>query len=455
MPDPQPPPRLVFHAAAQGNVVIHGDQSGQVSIGDGNKLIQIVQAPALASPASGPERQPWRFTLSENSEGTLKTLVHARLRIEPPQDGGRRMDFPVKVPIPTEAELRDLPWYCRVGARAKNEDQARAQKLEATLQGCGAAMMQAMLAEPEAFALWCQAVNGKVLWELEGSPAFHRIPWEWLLDEGRKLHPALNMHLRRRMTEVPGLQARAPQGGPLRILWVIARPGGKPARQVVLDPVRAALGDKAQITVVEDGSYKTLLQYLREHEKRPCFHLLHLDMHGSVATHARILAHQAVQPERWVLQHRNGGRRNLPTWEGTQGLLWFEETDSRYDPVTAQELATELNLNRMPLVVLNACESALATQDAEAEDGLALTAELVKAGGFAALGFAQALTVEGAALFFPAFYRSLAASPDAGHLDEAVRMGRLALHDTATRHGVALEDWHLPVCYAAREVGLP
>lgn len=449
-----PPVRL---PSGGGNVLILGDSGGQIGTGGGNQFIQVVlpaSGPAKGVPPEPAAQHPWRFTLTEIPEGTLRTKVKASLRIEPPAEGGRRIVFAVEVPIPTEAELSELGWYCRPSIRTKTPDPSRANKVEDLMDRCGAAMMAAIIADPQANSLWSQAVDGEVLWELEGSPAFHCVPWEWLLDQARKLHPALRMHLRRRMTKVPVLSARSPESGPLRILWVTARPGGKPARDVVLAPVRQALGGKAEISVVADGSYTAMLKHLREHAKRPCFHLVHLDMHGAVATHAQILLQHALHPGSWQLENRSGGRRDLPSWQGTRSLLFFEE-NGKTDPVTAQELAAEMILNRMPLVVLNACESALATEDGIGDDGPALTAELVKAGGFSALGSTQALTVEAAVLFFQAFYHSLAVSPDAGRLDEAVREGRLSLNDRATRHGVPLVDWHLPVWYAARDCELP
>jgi hypothetical protein len=395
------------------------------------------------------QQVPWRFRLEEARAGRLKNKVRARLRIEPPGHGGRVIDFNVDVPTPTEQVLGDLPWYCCAGRRLNADDRLRADAVEDAVQCCGEEMMAAVLSHKDAYAYWKAALNSEgVMWELQGSAAFQRLPWEWLADR-RGLRPALMMHLRRRMTTDEVLRdARMSSRTPLQILWVTARPSGKPEWDAVLGPVREALGGAAEITLVPDGSYVSMLQYLREHERRPCFHLLHLDMHGIVCSHGDLTAEAARHPERWQLRNRSGGRRNLSPWEGTRGMVFFEDGD-RADPVTAGELAAVLSQCRMPMVALSAPESGLATEDAEQNAGRALAAELVTAGCFAALGFAQALTVDGAALFFREFYRTLAASPDAGHLDEAVRKGRLALHDVSLRHGVPLVDWHLPVFYVA------
>lgn len=419
-------------------------------------VTEDVNSPPLTR--SEPEKPLWRITLRETR--TLKTKVKAKLVIKPPNDGGRIAEWDVEIGTLTKLKVAEVRWYARVSARSKKKEPKRVIAVEAMIAKVGGQMLEDVLSSVRAgnYNYWGLALQPgqQVMWEVEGSPAFHSMPWEWLRDEDSGLRPALDHAFRRRVVAPPPRTAWSPSpaAGPLSILWVTARlPGDNIGRERVLGPVRKALGTTVLLEVISDGNYLTMLKRLREHELKARYHLVHFDMHGMVATWDQMVDtwdQMAAKGSNWQLDNRSGGRYSLKSWKGETAVLLFETADNKIDPVTAGELRTALSLYRVPMMVLNSCESALVPHG-----DAALVAHLVEGGGFSALGFADVLTVDGAVIFFTAFYQRLANSAYAGQLDEAITHARMALHNEPLRHTVQLIDWHLPVWYAAREMELP
>jgi hypothetical protein len=119
--------------------------------------------------------------------------------------------------------------------------------------------------------------------------------------------------------------------------------------------------------------------------------------------------------------------------------------------VSATVLGALLREHRLPVVVLNACQSAMV--DERAEDPFAsVAAALVHAGARSVVAMAYSLYVSGAREFLPAFYRRLF---ETGSVAEAVRAGRqgmLAEQGRVCAVGrYPLQDWLVPVLYRQGE----
>ncbi|QBE65800.1 tetratricopeptide repeat protein [Pseudoduganella lutea] len=130
--------------------------------------------------------------------------------------------------------------------------------------------------------------------------------------------------------------------------------------------------------------------------------------------------------------------------KGAQGQLIFEQHDGSEAFVTGELLSQLLREHRIPIAVLNACQSA--TLDAEAEDAFASVAtSLLKAGVRSVVAMGYSLYVSAAREFLPPFYRRLFES---GSVADATRAGRQALvAHPERRSGFALQDWLVPVLY--------
>jgi tetratricopeptide (TPR) repeat protein len=188
-----------------------------------------------------------------------------------------------------------------------------------------------------------------------------------------------------------------------------------------------------QIDVLRPPTFSALQEQLGSHPGR--YHIVHFDGHGGYGE---------TDPSRFPHEFR-----------GAQGHLVFEDADGHGHTVPAQKLTTLLAEYRIPIMVLNACQSA--RSDLRAEDPFASTAAaLLKAGIRSVVAMGYNLYVSGAERFVPAFYRRLLQT---GDVAEATRTGRIAmLKDegrTCARGEYPLQDWLVPMLYQQEAVLLP
>jgi hypothetical protein len=167
------------------------------------------------------------------------------------------------------------------------------------------------------------------------------------------------------------------------------------------------------------------LQDLQGLLQKQSFHVLHFDGHG-------------------VYDHNKG-----------LGALCFEQTATspergKLDLVYADKLAAILREHRIPLVFLEACQSAQSEDDAVKS----VAAALLNAGIVSVAAMTQSVLVVSAELFVREFYLKLA---QGGRIGEAMLAGQRALmndksrFDDDTGDGFMIEDWFVPVLYQERE----
>ncbi|MBK7001351.1 MAG: tetratricopeptide repeat protein [Rhodoferax sp.] len=177
----------------------------------------------------------------------------------------------------------------------------------------------------------------------------------------------------------------------------------------------------AQVKVLRPPTFEALRRELQAHPGG--YHIVHFDGHGGFG------------------QVSAG---NSARFAGPQGQLVFEHDDGSAAPVTAAQLSQLMREHRIPIVVLNACQSAMLT--AAAEDAFASVATaLLKAGVRSVVAMGYALYVSAAKEFLPAFYQRLF---DSGSVAEATRAGRQKMLERPQRQGgIVLHDWLVPVLY--------
>lgn len=258
-------------------------------------------------------------------------------------------------------------------------------------------------------------------------------PWEALADPQQAgalaHHCRIERQLDRGHDPLP-----LPEGLPrdsINILFVTARPYDNDVRYRSLSRPLVEWVEKqklpAQVTILRPPTFERLRAHLRE---RPAYyHIVHFDGHGGYG-----MAAGAGEP----LPH---------LFRGPQGHLVFETEDGKPDSVPAEKLGALLREHRIPVMVLNACQSAMV--DTRAEDAFAsVAASLLRAGIRSVVAMAYALYVSGAEEFLPAFYRRLFES---GNMAEGMRAGRQAMLAQAgrvcARGRFPLEDWLVPVVY--------
>jgi hypothetical protein len=222
---------------------------------------------------------------------------------------------------------------------------------------------------------------------------------------------------------------------PIRVLLVSPRPEDEGTHyidhRVIAQPMTEALGelgDLAELTVLAPPTFSTLQAALQEAEERgEPFHVVHFDGHG-------------------VFDKRVG-----------LGGLCFEDpqdvdklTERRHQTVDAREMAAVIRERRIPLVFLNACQSAQAEEDPTAS----VAAKLLDEGVASVVAMSHTVLVETARRFVTAFYQALVGGARVG---QAMLRSQQALQSDTFRMKVFggedlhLHDWFVPVLFQEEE----
>ncbi|MEO1278027.1 MAG: TIR domain-containing protein, partial [Planctomycetota bacterium] len=393
----------------------------------------------------------------EESEGVRRPTARARLVYEPAAPGMpavySEQSWRLRAPLgPIEAE--DLRWYLEkyaVWPSAHFKD--RATRVEEHLSAWGRLLHEAAMPlayTSEVMSAWARVDNGanrrfsvRVDEALEAGAAEADIasakeaatlllglPWELVRDKKRFLFQGASpTRVRRRL---PGTQAfGAPLlVAPIRILLVTARPeddacGYIDHRASALPLVEAteALGGLVDIRVLRPATLPALRVELdRARDAGTPYHVVHFDGHG-------------------VYDKRVG-----------LGGLCFENpeddtklTGRRHKTVYTDELGPLLTDHRVPVVFLEACQTAMSEHASES-----VASELLKVGVASVVAMSHSVLVETARRFVHSFYKKLA---EGGRVGDAMLAGQRELKDDTLRGRIfglgelRLEDWFVPVLY--------
>lgn len=260
------------------------------------------------------------------------------------------------------------------------------------------------------------------------------LPWELLHNGSSYLFQgAKPTRVRRRLpgTEGFGVAVVAP---PIRILLITARPDDEACgyidhRSSALPLVEAteALPGLVKLHLLSPPTLPALraeLERARD-QKRP-YHVVHFDGHG------------VYDPS-----------------VGLGGLCFERPEDSgkleqrRHVTVNSNELGPLLRDHRIPLVCLDACQSAQAGQASES-----VASALLKVGVASVVAMSHSLLVETSRRFVAAFYGALARGKRVG---DAMLAGQRQLKDDSFRGRIfgagelRLDDWFVPVLYQEKD----
>jgi tetratricopeptide (TPR) repeat protein len=260
------------------------------------------------------------------------------------------------------------------------------------------------------------------------------LPWELLHNGSSYLFQgAKPTRVRRRLpgTEGFGVAVVAP---PIRILLITARPDDEACgyidhRSSALPLVEAteALPGLVKLHLLRPPTLPALraeLERARD-QKRP-YHVVHFDGHG------------VYDPS-----------------VGLGGLCFERPEDSnkleqrRHVTVNSNELGPLLRDHRIPLVCLDACQSAQAGQASES-----VASALLKVGVASVVAMSHSLLVETSRRFVAAFYGALARGKRVG---DAMLAGQRQLKDDSFRGRIfgagelRLDDWFVPVLYQEKD----
>jgi tetratricopeptide (TPR) repeat protein len=393
----------------------------------------------------------------KTAEGKQRVAAEATLSYLPADENARPVEsrrFIFTAPLgPIEAE--DLRWYLeRYYLLPWGLFQERADRIVADLPQWGQALSAAALSTPAAqpvLTAWqntpadvARRFSVEVDAELpEGSPAEQQaaaraaasgllaLPWELLHDGGGYLFQG--RHAARVRRRLPNRRPMEPAvlALPLRVLLVSPRPEDDHTsfidhRSSALPLVTAVehLGSLVELTVLTPPTRPALEQALRQaSDAGQPFAVVHFDGHG-------------IYDRKY----------------GLGGLCFEDPRDSaklhnrRMALVHADELAALLRDFRIPLVFLDACQSA----QTEADPTASVAARLLEEGVTSVVAISHSVLVETARRFVEAFYGELACGARVG---QAMLAGQQALSADPWRGklpGVGelqLQDWFVPVLY--------
>jgi len=367
-------------------------------------------------------------------------------KITPPEEFGTKE-------LPGSHLRRELRWYLEQFLDypfPPNTD--RADRVTQVLEAWGTHAFQVLFLAGKGRDWYHNAVRDGTehlqLRIIANEPTVLAWPWEALHDPERG-YLAHKCHIERQLNNVadpPPLPENLPRDR-LNILLVTARPfeGDVEYRSISRALVEQIEANRltARVTVLRPPTFDALREELG---RRPgYYHILHFDGHGGYgviadeAQHAATLAN-AVNPHAFK--------------KGPQGCLVFETPDGRPHPVPAETLSATLHEFRIPMVVLNACQSG--TIDENAENAFAsVAASLIRAGIRSVVAMAWSLYVSGAQQFLPAFYKRLL---ETGNLAEPTQAGRAAMFAhpgrVCARGTYPLKDWLVPVVYQQQPADL-
>ncbi len=394
-------------------------------------------------------------------DGVRRASARARLVYEPAtagqEDVHSRQIWRFVAPIgPIEAE--ELRWYLEKFAIWPSEYfRDRARKIEASLVKWGQLLYEQAIPvvhTAEVMNAWASiddhagrrfsvhvdatleagAPAAEVETAREAATVLLGLPWELLHDgKGFLFQGAQPTRVRRRLPRTESFEVPV-VATPIRILLVTARPEDEACgyidhRASALPLVEAMedLGGLVRLHVLGPPTLAALREELdRARRAREPYHVVHFDGHG-------------------VYDRRVG-----------LGGLCFEDPEDtgklegrRHKTVYTSDLGPILRDHRIPLVFLEACQTAQAEQASES-----VASELLKVGVASVVAMSHSVLVETARRFVEAFYEALA---DGRRVGDAMLEGQRKLKDDTFRGRVfgagelRIEDWFVPVLFQEKD----
>ena len=351
---------------------------------------------------------------------------------------------PLAWPLDAEA-LEELRWYLEDYLLAPfGVWQDRGPEVRDKLAGWGDQVYASVFGDgPARFAYERARDRGLEVVFRSTEPSLLGLPWELMRDGAGPvalgkggISRSLPVADRAGTLEVPG--------GWLRVLMVISRPAGTDdvGYQMVARPLLhrlEAVRGEVHLTVLRPPTFDALRQAVTQGAAAgEPFHVVHFDGHG-------------VMPGRSGGGGAAGARPGMMSAAG-EGVLAFEQPGGGSDHVGASKVAAVLAAGRVPVAVLNACQSGAVGKELEASVATAL----LNAGCAAVVAMAYSVYAVAAAEFMAAFYETLFTGESVGR---AVTAGRRRLFDhdeRPSRKGdMPLADWLIPVHYLRRDVSFP
>jgi hypothetical protein len=386
---------------------------------------------------------------------------------QPDQEAEANVEFAL-----SGQEQEDLRWYLEDYLQhAEAVEPVAVQQVETMMKDRGEELYTKVLAANGATqALWFSIRNDLANLRVEiatGIAEAASIPWELMRDPVIDSPVCLRVRSFVRVQSNPNISfvpVPAAPDGRVRLLYIACRPGGPGDVELraVANRLLQDLGEdrgRFDITALRPPAFEQLQKALTDAKEagRP-YHIVHFDGHGIYADLTKTTLAGWLSGLSGVTL---GGAR-----AGKHGYLLFEHPgEDKMRPVDGQTLGQLLHDSGVPVLVLNACQSAMheATEAPEAivdvHDEIRVIGSLAQAvidqGIRAVLGMRYSVYVVTAAQYIGQLYAALAKGRTFG---QAATEGRKHLHLNPDRWVTLqphpLQDWFVPVAYEASPVEL-
>ncbi len=427
-----------------------------------------LRLPTDVAPTVQPKAEPLEELVLEltdlkfhEQDGVRRATARAHLVYKPATTGQQDVDseqyWRIVAPLgPIEAE--ELRWYLeKYAIWPSHYFQDRARRVEENLIKWGHLLYEAAMPvvhtanvmkawamvnndSGRRFSVYVNTVleagapDADVKAAKEAATLMLALPWELLHDGDNYLFQgAKPVRVRRRLPNTKVLDVPV-VATPIRILLVTSRPEDEScgyldhrASALPLVDAMESLPGFVKIHVLNPPTFPALRDELdrARREKKP-YHVIHFDGHG-------------------VFDREVG-----------LGGLCFENADDtkklekrRHVTVFTNDLGPLLHAHRIPLVFLEACQTAQAAKASES-----VASGLLKVGVASVVAMSHSVLVETARRFVEVFYEALA---DGKRVGDAMLAGQRALKDDTFRGRIfgagklRLEDWFVPVLYQEKE----
>ncbi|AUI69122.1 tetratricopeptide repeat protein [Beggiatoa leptomitoformis] len=383
---------------------------------------------------------------------TEKSFINNGFSAELAFNHQRRYQITITPPF-DEKQEHNLAWYFEKYLAFPFTDNVRFNETALSIKTYGEQLFKQVFHEPDAYSDYRDALKTGFTLEIIGSPAFHALHWESLHDEKRPAPFALQFEIVRKPLHFNSpYQAITPQVSPtLNVLLVVARPNGRndvayrTISRPLVEMVRNSADLHVHFDILRPATFQALTQHLEDVKKKKgagFYQIVHFDVHGAVLDYTT--AQTAETAGRISFDY---GRGELQPFEGKKAFIFLNhEQTGKAAPISAESLTDLLFQHGVPVVLLNACQSAK-QENTSTETSLA--SYLMQAGTQAVVGMAYSVTVSAATLFMQTLYEQLF---EGASLAVAIQRGRFELDKQKERQVyynqlIKLEDWLLPVVY--------
>lgn len=353
-----------------------------------------------------------------------------------------------------DQQEQNLEWYFEEHLKFPFTNQVKFQQIGDSIKNYGENLFEQVFGQRKAYADYQAVLAEQPSIEIIGSAAFHSLHWEALKDPDMAEPLAVRFNLTRKpiSTDTQRQPISDKETPILRVLLVTSRPNGKHdvAYRTISQPLLTAVQNSklpVQIDLLRPATYQALIQHLQNHANGT-YHILHFDVHGSVLDYASL---QKGATTGAFFFDQSYGTTKLEPYNGEKAFLFLDGDDNKAQPIEAADLKVLLARHGIPVVVLNACQSAKQSSQQECLGSL-----LMQAGIQGVVAMAYSVTVSAATLFVKTLYEQLLNHSD---FNAATRRARFELHQDKNRNAyhnqvIALEDWLLPVSYQHQPIKL-